>query len=342
MFKFKIPPSAGKSLIPIALATFVAFLLMVNSVPVHGESAELKISSKAGKYWRNTKEGWLGVYVQDVSHALKGAMNLKSEQGVLVKDVVEDSPADEAGIKREDIILVFNQKKVEDSEHLISLVRKTSPGDKVDMVIVRDGKEKTLTITMGVTPENKLRESEFPGLESPKGKPQVYKFFAFSGSRIGVKVEDLTEQLGDYFGVKNGEGALITEVDKEGPAYKAKLKAGDVIVGVDEEKIEDTEDLISAISGKEEGDKVEIKVIRDRKPQSFTVEVEKGEEWSSAYLKGLEKLKFLPENLPEPKIFWEEKGLRQPQEELSKELEKLKQQMRELRRELEDLKEELK
>lgn len=342
MLKLKIPPSAGKSLIPIALTMFVAFLVMVYSVPVHGESAKLKIPSKAGKYERSTKEGWLGVYVQEITKEIKEAMDLKSEEGVLVRDVVEDSPADEAGIKKGDVILVFNQEKVDDPEHLISLVRKTSPGDKVELMIVRDGKEKALTITMGETPGNKLRESEFPGFEPPKGKPQVYKFFAFSGSRIGVKVEDLTEQLGDYFGVKDGEGALITEVDEKGPAYKAGLKAGDVIVEVDEEKIEDTEDLISAISGKEEGDKVEVKVIRDQKPQSFTVEVEKGEEQSSVYLKELKKLKILPEGLPEPKIFWEEKQFRQPQGELREELEKLKEQMKELRKELEDLKEELK
>jgi septin family protein len=100
--------------------------------------------------------------------------------------------------------------------------------------------------------------------------------------------------------------------------------------------------LISAISGKEEGDKVEIKALRDRKPQSFTVEVEEGKEQSSVYLKEFEKLKILPENLPEPKIFREEKEFRQPQGELREELKKLKEQMKELREELEDLKEELK
>jgi serine protease Do len=320
---------------------------MVNSVPVHGESAKLKISSKAGKYCRNTEEGWLGVYIQDISHALKGAMNLKSEQGVLVRDVVEDSPADESGIKREDVILVFNQEKVEDPEHLIRLVRKTSPGDKVELVIVRDGKKKTLTITTGETPETKLRKPEILKFKStkvkpPKIKPEIYKFCTSSGGRIGVKVQDLTEQLGDYFGVKDGEGALITEMDEEGPAYEAGLEAGDVIVEVDEEKVEDTEGLISAISGKEEGDKVEIKVLRDRKPQSFTVEVEEGKEQSSVYLKELKRLKILPENLPEPNIFWDEKEFRLPQGELRKELEKLKEQMRELKEELEDLKEELK
>lgn len=347
MLKSKIPPSAGKSLIPIALTMFVAFLVMVYSVPVHGESAKLKISSKAGKYERSTEEGWLGVYVQDISHALKEAMNLKSEQGVLVGDVVEDSPADEAGIKREDVILVFNQEKVDDSEHLIRLVRKTSPGDKVELMIVRDGKEKPLAITIGEAPENKRREIEIEKfnplkVKPPKIKPQIYKFSAFSGVRIGIRAEDLTEQLGDYFGVKDGEGALITEVDEEGTANKAGLKAGDVIVEVDEEKIEDTEDLIDAISGKEEGDKVEIKVLRDRNPQSFTVEVEEGKEQSSVYLKELEKLKILPEGLPEPNIFWEEKEFRQPQGGLREELEELKEEMKELREELEDLKEELK
>lgn len=342
MLKSKIPPSAGKSLIPIALAAFVVFLVMVYSVPVHGESAELKISSKAGKCWRNTEEGWLGVYVQDISPALKGAMDLKSEEGVLVRDVVEDSPAEKAGIKKGDVILTFGEEKVLDTEQFVRTVKKTSPGDEVELLIVRDGKEETLTITIGETPGNKLRESEFPGFEPRKGKPQVYKSFAFSGGRIGVKVQDLTEQLGDYFGVKDGEGALITKVDEEGPAYEAGLEAGDVIVEVDEEKIEDTEDLISAISGKEEGDKVAIKALRDQKPQSFTVEVEKGEEQSSVYLKKLEKLRILPENLPEPKILWDEKEFRQPQGELRKELKKLKEQMKELKEELEDLKEELK
>jgi S1-C subfamily serine protease len=347
MLKSKIPPSAGKSLIATLLATFLVSFVVVNAIPLHAESAKLKISSKAGKYERSTKEGWLGVYVQEITNEIKEAMNLKSEQGVLVRDVVEDSPADEAGIKKGDVILVFNQEKVDDPEHLISLVRKTSPGDKVELVIVRDGKEKTLTITTGGTPETKLRKPEIlkfksPKVKLPKIKPEIYKFCTSSGVRIGVRIEDLTEQLGDYFGVKDGEGALITEVDEEGPAYEAGLKAGDVIVEVDEEKIEDTEDLISAISGKEEKDKVEIKVIRDQKPQSFTVEVEEGEERSSVYLKELEKLKILPEGLLEPNIFWEEKQFRQPQGELREELEELKEQMKELKEELENLKEQLK
>jgi predicted metalloprotease with PDZ domain len=346
MLKLKLWSKAKRSLIPIALTTVVAFLAMVYSVPVHGESAQLKISSKAGEDLKSTKEGWLGVYVQEITKEIQEAMNLESEEGVLVRDVVDNSPADKAGIKNGDVILVFNGEKINDSEHLIELVRKTSPDDKVELVILRDGKEKTLTITLGEAPENKLREPELPefnppAVRPPKIKPEIYKFSAFSGVRIGVKVEDLTEQLGDYFGVKHGEGTLITEVDEDGPAYKAGLKAGDVIVEADGKKIENTEDLIGTISDKKEGDKVEIKVLRDQKPQSFTVEVEKGNEWSSVYLKELEKVERLPEKLHEPEIFWEEKALRPLRGELQEEVQKLKEQMKELREELENLKEKL-
>jgi predicted metalloprotease with PDZ domain len=360
MLKFKLPrfgfarrpetvegSKAGRSLIPIAWATVVAFLVMVYSVPVQGESAKLKIPSKAGGDLKSTKEGWLGVYVQEITKEIREAMNLKSEEGVLVRDVVDNSPADEAGIKNEDVILVFNQEKVNDPEHLIDLVRKTSPRDKVELVILRDDKEMTLTVTLGEAPENKLRETELPEfnppkVQLPKIKPEIYKFSAFSGVRIGIKVEDLTGQLGEYFGVKDGEGALVTDVDEGGPAYKAGLKAGDVIVGADDKKIENTEDLIGIISDKKEGDKVEIKVIRDRKPQSLSVEVEKGKEWSSVYLKELEKVERLPEKSHGPEIFWEEKELRPPRGELQEKIQKLKEQMKELREELENLKEKLK
>jgi len=336
-----------RSLVPVVLAVFLASCVMVISVPVHSESAKLKTPSKAGKYWRNTEEGWLGVYVQEINHVLKEAMDLKSEEGVLVRDVVEDSPAEKAGIEREDVILAFGGKKVPDTEQLIKMVKETSPGDEVEMLIVRDGKEKTVSTIIGESPENELRKIEIKKSISPEGKlpkikPEIYKFFAFSGVRIGVKVEDLTKQLGEYFGVKDGEGALVTEVDEDGPAYKAGLKAGDVIVEVDGKKIEDTEDLIGVISDQEEGDKVEIKVVRNHMPQNFLVEVEKGEEWSSDYLKGLEMLKTLPGKPSEPQIFWEEKAFRPPQRELREEFQELKEEIKELKEELENLKERLK
>jgi S1-C subfamily serine protease len=338
MLKLKIPSRAGKGLIPIVLATFLVSLVM------------LKIPSKAGmnfasakKHEESTGKGWLGVYVQDITKEIKEAMDLKSKKGVLVKDVVEDSPADEAGIRREDVILVFEEKELDDSDELIKVVRRTSPGDKANLLILRDGKEKSISVILGKAPKDEVHVLEFfPGVNQFKFKPYSHSFSVFSGGRIGVKVQDLNEQLGEYFGVKDGEGALITEADKEGPAYEAGLRAGDVIVEVDDEEIEDVDDLMEVISDKEEGDKIEIKVIRDRKPKNFTVEVEETEEeWSSVYLKKLEKLKVLPEKFHQPKIFWQEEEFREHKEELREELEELKEELEELKEELEDLKEEL-
>lgn len=337
MLKLKIPSRAGKSLIPIVLATFLVSLVM------------LKIPSKAGmnfasakKYEEGTRRGWLGVYVQDVTKEIKEAMDLRSKKGVLVRDVVEDSPADEAGIRGEDVILIFDGKELDDSDELIRAVRKTSPGDKVDLLIVRDGKEKSVSVILGKVPKDELRVLEFfPGVNQFKFKPYSHSFSIFSGGQIGVRVQDLTEQLGEYFGVKHGEGALITEADEDEPAYEAGLRAGDVIVEVDGEEIEDVDDLMDVISDKEEGDRVKIKVIRDHKPKNFTVEVEEEEEWSSVYLKELEKLKVSPEKFHQPKIFWQEEEFREHKEELREELEELREELEELKEELEDLKEEL-
>lgn len=318
-----------KSSVRIIAAIFLACLVMVNF-------------ASAKKHEKKAKKGWLGVYVQDITKDIKEAMDLKSKRGVLVRDVVEDSPADEAGIKREDVILIFDGKKVDDSEELIRLVRRTSPGDKVELAVVRDGKERNISVILGKVPRDELRALEFfPDLKHPKFKSYRYSLSAFSGSRIGVKVQDLTEQLGEYFGVKDGEGVLVTQVDEDGPAYEAGLRAGDVIVEVDGDEIEDIDELRDVISDKEEGDKVKIKVIRDRKPKNFTVEVEEEEEWSSVYLKELEKLKVLPEKFDRPRILWEEEEFREHKEGLREELEELKEEMEELREELEELKEEL-
>ena len=316
-----------RSIVIMILLAFVAS--MITATPVGAE-----------KYKERSKKGWLGVYIQDITGDLKEAMDLKSKRGVLIRDVVEDSPADEAGIKQEDVIIIFDGKKVRDSSHLTRLIRDSSPGEKVKLKILRDDKEKTITVILGKRPKDEFfYEYEFEPLlrEGKRIKPYTYSFCLFSGSRIGVKVQDLTEQLGDYFGVEDGEGALITEVEEDMPAFKAGLKAGDVIVEVDGEEIDDTQELMEVISEKEEGDKVKIKVIRDRKSKSFEVEVEEEEEWSSFDFSGLEKLKILPEKLHTPKIFLE----KEYSSKLEEAMEELREELEELKEELEDLKDKI-
>ena len=90
----------------------------------------------------DSERGWLGVYIQDVTSDIKEAMDLESKRGVLVRDVVEDSPAEEAGIEQEDVIIEFSGQKVKDSSELTKLIRSSSPGEKASSVSAKGSLEK--------------------------------------------------------------------------------------------------------------------------------------------------------------------------------------------------------
>ncbi len=290
---------------------------------------------------KKSERAWLGVYLQDINRDIKEAMDLESKRGALIAGVVEESPAEEAGIEEEDVIVEFDGEKVRSSSSLTGLVKKHSPGDEITLKVVREGKEKKIIVTLGKRPKEEfIYEYDVePLLGLKKGKsPEAYFFSFYSGSRIGVKVQGLSEQLGEYFGVEDAEGVLITEVEENMPAEKAGLKAGDVIVEADGDEIDDTQELREIISEKEEGDKVEIKVIRDRSARSFEVEVEESETWSLGDLKGLKGLGVLPPGKVDvPKVMWKEKfssELEEEMEELREELDQLKKELEELRKKL--------
>jgi len=279
-----------------------------------------------------TKKGWLGVSIQDVDEDLKEALGLKSTEGVLVNEVVEDSPAEEAGIKKKDVIIKYKGKKVKDAGDLTTWVLETKPGEEVRIEIIRDGKKKKPKVIIGKQPKSYSllygEDWDFtPGCQS----------FSFGGKRgyLGVVLEGLSEQLGEYFGAKDGEGALITEVEEDSPAEKAGLKAGDVIVKIDGEEIEDPGDVVEVVMDKEEGDKVKISVLRNKKKKTFTVEVAERES-TFGYLEGLKHLKILgsPGQRSSADI-----RIKIDKERFKEELEKLREELKELKDELKELKE---
>lgn len=279
-----------------------------------------------------TKKGWLGVSIQDVDEDLKEALDLKSTEGVLVNEVVEDSPAEEAGIKKKDVIIKYKGKKVKDARDLTTWVLETKPGEEVRLEIIRDGKKKKPKVIIGKQPKSYSllygEDWDFtPGRQS----------FYFGGKRgyLGVVLEGLSEQLGDYFGAKDGEGALITEVEEDSPAEKAGLKAGDVIVKIDGEEIEDPGDVVEVVTDKEEGDKVKISVLRNKKKKTFTLEVAERESTFGS-LKGLKHLKILdsPRRGSSAGI-----RIEIDKERFKEDMEKLKEELKELKEELKELKE---
>jgi serine protease Do len=247
------------------IACFAIALFLSTSAML---SASGKLSGETQKKGRIKSSGWIGVMIQDVSENIARKAKLDSEEGTYVKDVIEDSPADSAGIQEHDIIIEFNGEKIFDSDDLTKLVHRTLPGTKADIVIVRDGQKKTLALTVG-----KKKESKH---EMFGAMPNIPDMHIFVGNRIlGLQLLTLNEQLGEYFGVPNNEGVLVEKVESESAAEKAGFKAGDVIVRVGNKTVGEVEKVQRELRKYDEGDKVDFEIMRKGAKKALSVEMEK-------------------------------------------------------------------
>lgn len=220
---------------------------------------------------------WIGIYMQDVTSDLADAFDLSVSKGVVINDVADKSPADKAGLKPKDVILTWNGKTVASSEELTQLVGNSNVGDNVKLSVNRGGKNIDLGLQVG---ERKEPAYTFHGDNPGSGTMRKY-MEAFKTVGIGVSMQTLSGKLGDYFGVPDGEGALITDVMKGTPAEKAGLKVGDVIVQVDKEKVQSPSEVSSIIRDKKKGDKVDLIVMRNRAEKAITLEVDEIESLGS-------------------------------------------------------------
>ncbi|MCX6833202.1 MAG: PDZ domain-containing protein, partial [candidate division Zixibacteria bacterium] len=164
------------------------------------------------------------------------------------------------------------------SEELTGLVGNSSVGDNVKLSVNRGGKNIDLSLQVG---ERKESVYSFHG-DNPGSGAFHKNMEAFKTVGIGVSMQSLSGKLGDYFGVPDGEGALITEVMKDTPAEKAGLKVGDVIVQVDKEKVPSPSEVSSIIRDKQKGDKVDLVVMRDKAEKTITLQVDEIDSYGSA------------------------------------------------------------
>lgn len=279
---------------------------------------------------------FLGVLLKPLGPELKEELGYGG-RGVYIPQVVEDGAAAEAGVKDGDVLVELDGETLAGPGHLQDLLGFLSPGEKVKLMVWRDGKTRKLTAELAERPVSEAPEAEV--------RKDVY-FKMNGGAWLGVVVQTLTDQLREHFEVPRG--VLLAEVAEDSPAQQAGLKAGDVLLAVDDQEMEEADDLTAVIRDHEPGDPVEIRLHRDG--QELMVKATLGEtpeEFQNAWTKlrrwtdadgdemvwhGSWTIPPIPPIPPIPEIeldfHHDMKEFKADLEELRKELEELKENLR--------------
>jgi serine protease Do len=226
----------------------------------------------------------IGVSVSDVN------ADSKEKSGVVIDSVEEGSAAEKAGLKKGDIVVEFDGERVRSVRQFTRLVSETPSGRQVAAAVMRDGKR----VTVNVEPReaspfrvfsddrwqtlDDIREyvRPMPAPARPPAPPRapsaprppvLDRFIWSSGNQLGVTVNGISDQLKEYFGVK--DGVLVASVTEDSAAAKAGVKAGDVIVSVNGSTIEDASDLRAEMQRLEDGQEFTLNIVRDKKPMTL-------------------------------------------------------------------------
>jgi serine protease Do len=218
-----------------------AFVIILTAVPAWAQGA-----------------GWIGVSVED-----------QKDRGALVQRIEPNSPAEKAGLKEGDVILEFNKESVVGVQQLTRLVRETPVGRTVDVKVLRNNREETVKVTAernsGIWDGSfSFNTSNLPDVhiladQFSRNVPRIEMHTVHMQS--GIRVEELSDQLRDFFGVTGSNGVLVTSVERGSAAEKAGLKAGDVITTIGTRTIRTPDDFSR---GMRADSKPVLKIVRDK------------------------------------------------------------------------------
>ena len=216
---------------------------------------------------------FLGITSRSLSGRDARNLDMDRRDGALIQQVYNDTAADEAGLKKGDVIIEFDGERVFDDSDLGEMIRDHDAGDKVAIGIIRDGKEKTLDATLGSLDDWREDDGALSFSVPSVIGTGSWGWGVNRRPQIGVNVMDLNSQLAEYFHVSDERGVLVTRVIRRSPADKAGIKAGDVIVSAGGERVMQTGDISDALEG-QWGEIVEVQVIRDGSRREFKVDLD--------------------------------------------------------------------
>lgn len=194
--------------------------------------------------------GWLGVGIQELTEELAGQFGVKPEDGVLVGNVMKDSPAERGGLKPGDIIQEFNGTKISDVHQLQREVAQSLVGSQARLKVMREKQPMMLTIVLGEQP------TDVASVESGSPPGQA-------ADRFGLTVQDLTPELRDQLKLKNVDGVVVSSVDEAGPATRAGIRPGDIITGANREPVKSSNDFSRILGQMQRGQNLLLLVRRD-------------------------------------------------------------------------------
>ena len=289
------------------------------------------------------RKGYLGVTTQTLTDELRDGLGYTyNGDGALVNGVMDDSPADKAGIVKGDLIVNVGSRAITSSESLSDRIKAQKEGDVVQIKVMRKGGAKTLSVKLSGRDEDDDSDNDSfswdgtpapPAPPAPPMAPRMH-YYRFNGDmsglrnlpnvmwmgtrgRLGVSVEDMVPEMSDYFKGTNGKGVLIKGVNDDTPASRAGFKVGDVITKVGDNTVDDTDDLMRALRKVDDG-KVPVTVVRKGATQVLTPTLEKRE--SDIYMR-----------TPSTRVHIDDQDMSD-----------LRRQMDDLKRQMEDLKKDLK
>ena len=210
------------------------------AIPINMAKSVMSQLKEKGRVVR----GWLGVVIQTVTPEIKEKFGLKTAEGALVGEVNNGGPAEKGGLRRGDVIITFDGKKVETMNSLPPMVAETPIGKDAEIVVIREGKEKTLRVKIGELPEEpRVAATTMPEIEES----------------LGLSVQELTPELAESLGLEGEKGVVVSSVRRGSPASEAGLQRGDLIQEIERESIEGMDDYTRIM--RESGSKDQILMV---------------------------------------------------------------------------------
>lgn len=253
------------------------FWLCLGLVPLYGQDRE------AIRVWV-ADGGYLGVQIRDLAPDDVRQLGLPSEAGVYVERVEPQGPAAEAGIEEGDVLVEYAGTPVFSVSRLRRLVSETPAGRSVEVTLIRDKKSLRKTVTVGGRkgadlrrrPEARIEVPDFPYFEfrGPEGQEKRPFLFFSDRPKLGISGVNLTSQMAEFLGVSEKKGVLVMEVSAGSPAEKAGIQAGDAIVKVNGEEIEELNELSRRL---QEGSN-ELETVRKGQRQKVSVQIDSARE----------------------------------------------------------------